>query len=58
MTGFTPTEEAAILDLRFPTTGASDFIAYSTNGSSEFAGWPASRLAPPVGPPPRAGRRA
>lgn len=38
MAGFTNAESAAILDLRYPTTGATDYIAYSTNGTSEFAG--------------------
>ena len=37
MAGFTQTEQVAILDLRFPTTGATDYIAYSTNGTSEAA---------------------
>jgi hypothetical protein len=38
MAGLTTTESQATLDARFPTTGATDHIAYSTNGSSEFAG--------------------
>lgn len=38
MAGLTNAESAATLDARFPTTGATDHIAYSTNGSSEFAG--------------------
>lgn len=38
MPGFTNTEAQATLDARFPTTGATDHIAYSTNGTSEFAG--------------------
>lgn len=38
MPGLTNTESAATLDARFPTTGATDHIAYSTNGTSEFAG--------------------
>jgi hypothetical protein len=37
MTGFTNAESVATLDARFPTTGATDYIAWSTNGSSEFA---------------------
>jgi hypothetical protein len=28
----------ATLDARFPTSGGSDWVAYSTNGTSEFAG--------------------
>lgn len=38
MAGLTTTESQATLDQRFPTTGANDWIAYSTNGTSEFAG--------------------
>jgi hypothetical protein len=38
MAGLTTTESQATLDARFPTTGATDYIAYSVNGSSEFAG--------------------
>lgn len=38
MAGLTNTESQATLDARFPTTGASDYIAYSVNGTSEFAG--------------------
>lgn len=38
MAGLTNAESAATLDARFPTTGATDHIAYSTNGTSEFAG--------------------
>ena len=38
MAGLTTTESQAILDARFPTTGATDHIAYSTNGTTEFAG--------------------
>lgn len=38
MAGLTTAESQATLDARFPTTGATDHIAYSTNGSSEFAG--------------------
>jgi len=38
MAGLTTTESQATLDARFPTTGASDFIQYSTNGTTEFAG--------------------
>lgn len=35
---FTIGESQATLDARFPTTGATDHIAYSVNGTSEFAG--------------------
>ena len=38
MAGLTTTESQATLDARFPTTGGTDYIAYSTNGTSEFAG--------------------
>lgn len=38
MAGFTIVEAQATLDARFPTTGGTDFIAWSTNGTSEFAG--------------------
>ena len=38
MAGLTTTESQATLDARFPTSGATDYVAYSTNGSSEFAG--------------------
>lgn len=55
--GLTTAESAATLDARFPTTGATDHIAYSTNGSSEAAildrtaigvtGWAAATVADP-----------
>lgn len=38
MAGLTTTESQATLDARFPTTGGTDYIAYSVNGTSEFAG--------------------
>ena len=38
MAGLTNAESQATLDARFPTTGATDHIAYSTNGTSEFGG--------------------
>ena len=38
MAGLTTGESQATLDARFPTTGATDYIAYSANGTSEFAG--------------------
>lgn len=37
MAGLTQTEQQATLDARFPTTGATDYIAYSANGTSESA---------------------
>lgn len=55
--GATITESQSTLDARFPTSGATDYIAYSTNGSSEFAnlartsigatGWAAATAADP-----------
>ena len=57
MAGFTNAESVAVLDARFPTTGATDHIAYSTNGTSEAAiiartaigatGWAAATNADP-----------
>lgn len=38
MTGFTTTESQTVLDARFPTSGGTDYVAYSTNGTSEFSG--------------------
>jgi hypothetical protein len=38
MAGLTTTESQSTLDARFPVTGGGDYIAYSTNGTSEFAG--------------------
>ena len=37
MAGFTTTEQKATLDARFPTTGGGDYIAFSTDGSTEAA---------------------
>ena len=37
MAGLTNAESVATLDARFPTSGATDQIAYSTNGTSEAA---------------------
>ena len=37
MPGLTNAESAATLDARFPTSGATDHIAYSINGTSEWA---------------------
>lgn len=57
MAGLTTAEQQATLDARFPTSGATDHIAYSTNGTSEFAslartaigatGWAAATAATP-----------
>lgn len=35
MAGLTNAESQATLDARFPTTGATDYIAWSANGTSE-----------------------
>ena len=55
--GMTNAEAKATLDARFPTTGAGDYIAYSTNGTSETGslartaigatGWSAATTADP-----------
>jgi hypothetical protein len=55
--GLTIAESQATLDARFPTTGGTDFIAYSVNGTSEWAnlartavgatGWSAATAADP-----------
>src|SRR3954468_15406642 len=57
MAGLTTTESQATLDARFPTSGATDHVAYSVNGTSEFAnlartaigatGWAAATAADP-----------
>lgn len=57
MSGLTNAESQATLDARFPTTGSTDFIAYSVNGTSEAAiiartavgatGWAAATAADP-----------
>src|SRR4051812_46355057 len=57
MAGLTQTEQQATLDARFPTTGGPDFIAYSTNGTTETGnlartaigatGWSAATAATP-----------
>ena len=57
MAGMTTAEAQATLDARFPTTGATDYIAYSANGTSETAslartaigatGWAAATSADP-----------
>lgn len=38
MAGFTVAEAVATLDARFPTTGGTDKVGWSVNGTSEFAG--------------------
>ena len=55
--GMTIAEAQTTLDLRFPTTGGGDYIAYSVNGTSETAnlartaigatGWAAATAADP-----------
>lgn len=57
MAGLTNAESAATLDARFPTTGATDHIAWSANGTSETGflartavgstGWAAATVADP-----------
>lgn len=36
--GLTVTESQATLDARFPTSAGGDYVAYSTNGTTEFSG--------------------
>lgn len=38
MPGLSTPESIATLDQRFPTTGGADYIAYSINGTTEWAG--------------------
>lgn len=38
MAGLTTAESQATLDARFPVTGGGDYVAWSINGTSEFAG--------------------
>lgn len=38
MTGLTTAEAQATLDARFPTSGGGDYVAWSTNGTTEFGG--------------------
>lgn len=38
MPGLTNAEAKATLDVRFPTTGATDYVAYSEDGSAELVG--------------------
>lgn len=57
MAGLTTAESQAALDARFPTSGGGDFIAWSTNGTSETGilartavgatGWAAATAADP-----------
>jgi hypothetical protein len=57
MAGLTQSEQQATLDARFPTTGGTDHIAYSANGTSETGslartaigatGWAAATAATP-----------
>lgn len=57
MAGFTQARQQAILDSEFPTSGSTDHIAYSANGTSETGslartavgatGWAAATAATP-----------
>lgn len=57
MAGFANAESASTLDARFPTTGATDYIGYSANGTTETGslartsigatGWAAATVADP-----------
>lgn len=57
MAGLTQARQQAVLDLEFPTSGGTDHIAYSANGSSETGslartpigatGWAAATAATP-----------
>ena len=57
MSGFTAAYQQTLLDYALPTTGATDHIAYSAGGTSEFsglartavgaAGWSAATTATP-----------
>lgn len=57
MAGFTQAYSQTLLDTAFPTSGAGDYIAYSSNGSSETGslartavgatGWAAATAAQP-----------
>ena len=38
MAGFTQAYQQSLLDYAFPTSGGTDYIAYSVNGTSEFSG--------------------
>lgn len=38
MAGYTQAYSQTVLDWAHPTTGNGDFVAYSVNGTSEFAG--------------------
>ena len=38
MAGLSQAEQVATLDARFPTSGATDYVGYSINGTSEWAG--------------------
>ena len=38
MAGLSQAEQVATLDARFPTSGGTDHIMYSVNGSSEWSG--------------------
>ena len=38
MAGLSAAEEQATLDARFPTSGATDYIGYSVNGTAKWSG--------------------
>ena len=38
MAGLSQVEQVATLDARFPTSGATDYIGYSVNGTAEWSG--------------------
>lgn len=38
MAGLSQAEQVATLDARFPTSGATDHVAYSVDGTSEWSG--------------------
>jgi len=38
MSGLTTAESQATLDARFPTSGGTDYVAWSTDGATEFTG--------------------
>ena len=38
MAGLSQAEQVATLDARFPTSGATDHVAYSINGTGEWSG--------------------
>ena len=49
MAGLTQSVQQAALDYLFPTTGGTDYIAYSANGTSETASLAGPRSGRPGG---------